>query len=140
MSGGKRILNVSRLCPSIRLLMLLLGIASVPSAGLEALQRPHCAQHEPAAHHERHITAPVAVAHAQDQQAWTHRHDHNCPHCPVSECARVSPCASSSTTAVAPSRAVVEDLHGHRVMIDLLRQLAHSADSTPPTPPPQLIA
>jgi hypothetical protein len=119
--------------------MLLLGIGSVPSVGVDALKRPHCAQHELAGQHEHHI-ASSAIVSAQDQQAWTHRQDHSCPHCPASECARASPCSGFSTTAVAPARAVVADLRGHRVTVDLDRQLVHSAVSTPSTPPPQLIS
>jgi len=120
--------------------MLLLGIGSVPSLGVDAVQRPHCAQHERAGQHERHVASSVTAVSAQDQQAWTHSQKHSCPHCPASECARVSPCSGSSTTAVSPSRTVVADLLGHRVTVDLDRQLVHSAVSTPPTPPPQLIA
>jgi hypothetical protein len=124
----------------VRLAMLVLGITSVPSVGLEAMQRPHCAQHEMAAQHERHMASEATLAHGHDAQAWTQRHDHGCPHCPASECARISPCTGSSTTAVTPSRAVIADLHGRRVAVDLDRQLAHSTFSTPDTPPPQLIA
>lgn len=140
MSARKRILKVPRPRLSVGLLMLLLGIVSMPSIGLKAIERPHCAQHEQAGRHERHLASLVIVAHAQGQPAWTQAHDHGCPHCPASECARVAPCTGSTTTAVAPSRAVVEDLDAHRVAVDLTRQLAHSAVSPPATPPPQLIA
>jgi hypothetical protein len=138
MSGS--CLNVPRLSRTIRLLMLLLGIGSVPSVGVDALKRPHSAQHESAGQHERHIASTATIVSGQDQQAWTDRQERSCTHCPASECARVSPCSGSATTAVPPSRAVVADPHGHRVTIDLFRQLAHSAVSTPLTSPPQLIA
>jgi hypothetical protein len=121
------------------LLMLLLGIAGVPSTASAALQRPHCAQHEQGRQHDRPRASSTTVAPAEGQLTWTTHQGHECPHCPASECARVSPCAGT-LTAVAPARTSIADPQGHRVVIDRLRQLARSAISTPPTPPPQLIA
>jgi hypothetical protein len=120
----------------LRLLMLALGIVATPSVGVEALQAPHCPQHERAGQH----AASSSMAHEHDLQSWSQRHDHGCAHCPASECARVSPCTGSSSTAVPPSCATVDDLRSHRVAVDLARRQAHSAVSSPDTPPPQLIA
>jgi hypothetical protein len=120
----------------LRLLMLALGIVATPSVGVEALQAPHCPQHERAGQH----AASSSMAHEHDLQSWSQRHDHGCAHCPASECARVSPCTGSSSTAVPPSRATVDDLRSHRVAVDLARRQAPSAVSSPDTPPPQLIA
>jgi hypothetical protein len=130
---------VPRLSRMMGLLMLLLGIAGVPSTGLAALQRPHCAQHELTRQHDRRTASSTNVAQAQGQITWTNHQGHECPHCPASECARVSPCAGTPT-AVAPTRTSIADPQGHRVVIDRLRQLARSAIPAPPTPPPQLIA
>jgi hypothetical protein len=121
------------------LLMLLLGIAGVPSTASAALQRPHYAQHEQTGQHDRPTASSTIVAQAQGQIAWTNHQGHECPHCPAFECARVSPCAGS-LTAIAPSCKAIADPQGHRVVIDRLRQVARSAVPAPPSPPPQLIA
>jgi hypothetical protein len=125
---------------TIKLVMLLLGIASVPGVGVAALERPHCGQYELAGHHEPRVTSPAAIAHHQIQQTWTPRHAHECPHCPASECARVSACTGSSITAVAPTCVAVADTYGRGVTTVRLRHFAHSAVCTPPTPPPQVLA
>jgi hypothetical protein len=124
----------------VRLVMLVLGVVATPSVGMEAMRRPHCARHELAAQHAGHAAASSTTAQGPDTQAWMPRHDHGCAHCPASECARVSPCTGSSSTAVAPSRAVVESLDSHRVAVYPARHQVHSASSPPDTPPPQLIA
>ena len=125
---------------AFRLLMLILGIAGVPSVGPQALQRPHCAQHEMALHRMVNTAATLPVKRAQDAQAWTEGHDHDCPHCPASDCASLSPCAGSSTTAIATASAAVAKICGHRVAIYLARERPFSATTPPDTPPPQLIA
>jgi hypothetical protein len=125
---------------AVRLLMLVLGIVATPSVGMGTMQRPHCAQHEPAARHLQHLAPASSMGQGRDVQAWTQSRDHGCPHCPASECAGVSPCAGSSSSAIAPACAVVESFDGHRVPVDLTRPHVHSATSPPDTPPPQLIA
>jgi hypothetical protein len=125
---------------AVQLLMLVLGVVATPSVGLDAMQRPHCAQHELAVGLRAQRGAPAPVAHGPSQAAWAQQHDHGCHHCPASECARVSPCAGPVTIALVPSRAVVYDLQSHRVALDLDRQQARSAVSPPEPPPPQLIA
>src|SRR5215213_5507807 len=137
MNGSKQ--NVPRLSRMMRLLMLLLGIAGVPSTGLAALQRPHCARHEATCQHGRPTASSAIVAQAHGQITWSSHQGHDCPHCPASECARVSPCAGAST-AVASSGTALTAPRGHRVVIDGLRRLARSAIPAPPTPPPQRIA
>ena len=140
MNCSERYPQVPRVGRTIKLLMLLLGIASVPGVGVADLQRPHCGQYELGGHHEPRSTSPSAVAHHQIEQTWTPRHTHECPHCPASGCARVSACAGSSSTAVAPTRVAVADIYGHGVTADRLRQFVHSVVSRPPTPPPQVLA
>jgi hypothetical protein len=132
--------SASRPARAVRSLMLALGIVATPSVGTEAMQRPHCAQHDLAARHLQHATASSRLGHGHDEQAWTQRHDHGCPHCPASECARVSPCTGSSSNAVAPSCAVAKGLDSHGVPVDLTRLHLQSASSPPGTPPPQVIA
>ena len=121
------------------MLMLALSIISVPSTGLKASQRPHCAQHELAAHHQSYGALENAAVHGHGQQAWE-QEQHQCPHCPASECGRASTCTGSSSTAITPTRAVPTDSYVHRVAVDLGLQLPRSSSSPPDTPPPQLIA
>jgi hypothetical protein len=119
--------------------MLIIGIASVPGLGPEALQRPHCVQHRAAALHSGHLAALQNAA-GRESPAWTKAATHNCPHCPASECARVAPCASSSLTALSPTSIAVTHLQGSRTTIRLDGDQASSVPSSPDTPPPQLIA
>lgn len=132
--------RASRAARAVRLLMLLLGLVTTPSIGLEAMQRPHCAQHELAEQHNHQLAGSATVPRGHAPEAWIQRHDHGCPHCPASECARVSPCTGATANALVPSRTAGLILQGHRVALDLGRRRAHSAVSPPDTPPPQLIA
>ena len=125
---------------AVRFLMLVLGIVATPGAGLEALQRPHCAQHELGSRHDNHQAALTLVARVHAPAGWTQQHDHSCPHCPASECARVAPCAGSALTALKSSGAVTYSVQDHRVGLDLDDQHVHSAVSPPDTRPPQLIS
>ena len=126
--------RTSSLARIIRLLMLALGIISVPSVGPSALQGPHCAQHGASMIHAAHGLPSSG-------RAWTRASSpHECPHCPAAECAQVAPCAGSATTALTPTRALFADLRGHRAAVDLKVQRALSATSPPDTPPPQSIA
>jgi hypothetical protein len=124
----------------IRLLMMVIGIASVPSVGPEALQRPHCVQHRAAAIHGGHLPASQQVAAGRESPSWTKAATHNCPHCPDSECARAARCASSPLTALSPTRVAVNQNRGSRTTVRLDRDHALSVPSSPETPPPQLIA
>ena len=111
--------------------MLILGVVSVPSDGVEALQRPHCARHGTAAMGGHHI------ARAHDAAAPS---SHTCPHCPASDCDRVAPCGNSTTTALSSVVADVHAVPGARVATRLARDQAESAHPPPDTPPPQPIA
>jgi hypothetical protein len=127
-----------RLAWTARILMLGLGILSTPSVGLWALQRPHCARHEMAG--PGHASEAGAIAHHGDLLIWSQTHDHQCPHCPASECGHAIPCAGASTTPSIPATAVMADFDAHRVALDHVREQASSATSPPDTPPPQLIS
>jgi hypothetical protein len=120
------------------LLMVILGIMSVPSLGMGAWQRPHCAQHGTAIHVGHGVASDRAPSHGAP--TWTRGTNHECSHCPASECAKVSPCASSTTTALSPKGIGMTGCPVHRVIIDLAGEQAASADFPPDTPPPQLIA
>lgn len=122
-----------------RSLMLVLAIASVPSIGLDALQRPHCVQHARSALHAGHTTATGQAPPGGPSPAWTTPATHDCPHCPASDCARLSPCAGSTTTALSPTAAGILGLYGQRVTVKIVRDRADSSNPPPDTPPPQPI-
>ena len=124
----------------LRALMLALAIVSVPSIGLDALQRPHCVKHGTSALHAGHAMAREHAQLAGESRAWSTPATHNCPHCPASECARVAPCTGSTTTAVSPPAMEMLGLYGHRVAVNVNRDRANSATPPHDTPPPQLIA
>ena len=123
-----------------RLLMFVLGIVATPSIGLASMRRPHCAQHEQTPSHDSQGIRSGGMADRPTGPIWTHRHYHECPHCPASECARTSPCTGTGTAAVRSATTVVTSLDGHRVARKVERERAHSALSPPGTPPPQPIA
>jgi hypothetical protein len=126
--------RVSRLS---RMLMLVLGVVSVPSIGPAAMQRPHCAQHVPSpgnhvAHSgDTHRAEPTLVA-------WESGTKHTCPHCPATECARIAPCTASSNAAISETSLIVPDPVSDRVGVRRVRVRPYSATHQPPTPPPQL--
>lgn len=123
-----------------RVVMLVLGILSVPSVGPAAMQRPHCAQHGPSARHQEahsgarhHMPAPVPAS-------WESATKHDCPHCPATECARVAPCTTSSTAAVSVPSLTVTQSGTNRVIPRRVQHQLYSRTHQPPTPPPQLIS
>ena len=124
----------------LRALMLVLATLSVPSSGLDALQRPHCVQHGTSALHVSHVMPREHAHPAGESRAWSTPATHDCPHCPASECARVSPCTGSTTTALSPAAVDVPGLYDHRVAVNLDCDRANSATPPHDTPPPQLIA
>jgi hypothetical protein len=139
MIADTRPARASRPRRMIKVMMLLLGIVAAPSVGLQAVQRPHCVQHGAMVAHGGHgSTAEHATS--AGTPAWSRAHSHECAHCPASECARVTPCTSSTPTALSPVGLAVIGLLGHRVPLDAIREQAASAYSLLDTPPPQLIA
>jgi len=121
-----------------RLAMLMLGVLSVPSIGPAAMQRPHCAQHGPSA----------AQAHSGDghhmpgssSTSWESATQHDCPHCPAAECARIAPCTTSSSAAVSATSHAVTQSATDRAAPRRVQPHLHSTTHQPPTPPPQLIS
>ena len=127
-------------CMMVRVLMLFLGVVGVPSTGLAAMQRPHCAQHDPSAEHQGPHSGTHQAPASTDSASWDSGTQHECPHCPASECARVAPCTVSSNAAVSEASATVPDPVADRVGVRRMRVHPYSATHQPPTPPPQLIS
>jgi len=122
-----------------RMLMLVLGVLSVPSIGPAAMQRPHCAQHVRSPGHQvphsgdTHQAGPALVS-------WESATEHACPHCPATDCARIAPCTASSNAAISEASLTVPDPVSDRVGVRRVRVHPYSATHQPPTPPPQLIS
>lgn len=124
-----------------RMLMLVLGVLSVPSVGPAAMQRPHCAQHDPSAIDPKAHTGDThRVPEPTNSTSWEGGTDHNCPHCPATECARVAPCTSSSNSAILEASLTVCDLTTDHVRVRRVPVHPYSSTQQPPTPPPQLIS
>jgi len=118
-----------------RMLMLVVGVVSVPSVGPAAMQRPHCAQHDPAAQHRGGHQMPDP-----GRTSWEGATKHDCPHCPATECARIAPCTASSNAAVSPASLAVTVSAPQRNLFRPVQHELHSKTHQPPTPPPQLIS
>ncbi len=71
-----------------RMSMLVLGVLSVPSVGPAAMQRPPWAQHDPSAVHQGAHSGTHQVRASIDSASWDNGTQHECPHCPATECAR----------------------------------------------------
>ena len=125
---------------TLRVLMLVLTIVSVPSVGLDALQRPHCVQHDASAVHAGHAISLQHTSSAARSRRWTRPSTHECPHCPASECSWVSPCTGSTSTALSPTAVDMLSHFTHRVGVKSVRERADSAIPSTDTPPPQAIA
>lgn len=123
-----------------RALMLVLGILSVPSVGPAAMQRPHSTQHERSGIHGDGHSGMHQVPEPTHSTSWDGATQHECPHCPVTECARVSPCSASSNAAISEASLTVSDPDSDRVSGRRVRVHPYSATHQPPTPPPQLIS
>lgn len=123
-----------------RMSMLVLGVLSVPSVGPAAMQRPHCAQHDPSAVHQGAHSGTHQVPASNDATSWDSATQHECPHCPATECARVAPCTVASNAAISEVSVTVPNLVADLVGVRRMRVHPHSAAHQPPTPPPQLIS
>ena len=123
-----------------RVLMLVLGVLSVPSVGPGAMQRPHCAQHDSSALHQNGHSGDGQQVPAPRPTSWDGVTDHNCPHCPATECARVAPCTTSSNAAVSGTSLEVSQSVTHRATLPRVQHHLYSIIHRPLTPPPQLIS
>jgi hypothetical protein len=124
-----------------RILMLVLSVLAVPSLGPAAMQRPHCAQHETgAAEQTAHARGTHQMPEAGSSTSWESPRQHECPHCPPTECAHLAPCTTSPTaTIIEASRAVIP-LAVDRDPLPRLLVQPGSIHHEPPTPPPQPIS
>jgi hypothetical protein len=123
-----------------RILMLVLGILSVPSVGPTAMQRPHCAQHESSAMHPEAHSGTHQMPASTDSTFWDSATQHECPHCPATECARVAPCTTSSNAAISATPLAVTQSTTRRAVLRRVGHHLYSTTHQPPTPPPQLIS
>ena len=129
-----------RLSHITRVVMLVLGVFSVPSVGSAAMQRPHCAQHAPSAIHQQAHAGDGQQMPAPRSTSWESATEHDCPHCPATECARVAPCATSSNAAITAMSLAVTQSATHRAVLRRVQHRLYSRTHQPPTPPPQLIS
>ena len=121
--------------------MLVLGVVSVPSVGLGAMQRPHCEQNDGAAGERTSHAGPQhQMPEPSSPTSWESGSQHDCPHCPPAECSQVAPCATSPTPTIIEASGTIIPL---TVASDGVAKLPIQPGSTshePPTPPPQLIS
>ena len=123
-----------------RVVMLVLGVLSVPSVGPAAMQRPHCARHEPSAMHQEAHSGDGQQMPESRSTSWGSPTRHDCPHCPATECARVAPCTTSSNAAISVTSLPVTQPATHRANLRRVQHRLYSTTHQPPTPPPQLIS
>jgi hypothetical protein len=115
--------------------MVLVALLSV-SAGFAwapPILGSHCA---------RHSSAPSSLfAHANhDAEGWAQGSEHDCPHCPPSECSRVVPCAPSGSVAAAEASTPIADRAPQPLILTRHNRQYSTIAVQPPTPPPQSIA
>ena len=123
-----------------RILMLVLGVLAVPSLGPAAMQRPHCAQHDTAGEHTAHAGGPQQLSEPGASLSWRSSSQHECAHCPPTECAQVAACTTSTTATIIEVSGAVISLAIDRVTLPRLLVQPASTNHEPPTPPPQLIS
>jgi hypothetical protein len=140
MSRGTHTLLAWPMGQFTRMLMLVLGILSVPSVGPAAMQRPHCTRHDTSAIHRVAHSGPHQVPESPHSTSWNSTTQHECPHCPARDCARVAPCTTSSNATISETALTVADPVSDRLSVRRVRVHPHSATHQPPTPPPQLIS
>lgn len=132
--------NALRMSQITRVLMLGLGILSVPSVGPAAMQRPHCARHNPSAIHQVAHSGGGHQMADPGPKSWETATKHDCPHCSATECAWVAPCTTSSNAAVSATSPAVTQSATDRATPRRVQPHLYSTTHQPPTPPPQLIA
>jgi hypothetical protein len=122
-----------------RLVMLVLSLFGLPGLTVSAHQATHCRDGMAAGHSSQaaisghHASGPVT-------SRWTTNSNHECPHCPPSECIRTAACGGTATLALSASGHLVKTLPTHGVIPVRGADRATSANSPPDTPPPQSIS
>ena len=117
-----------------RLLATVVVVLSALGAWTVQLQS-HCASHAAAAH-----DAPAHQSKHPAEAAWMGPAEHDCAHCPPTECSRLAPCAASASVALGASVAPIVALRAHTLHLpDRFDPQPFSAVQ-PPTPPPQVVS
>lgn len=124
--------------PLVRVMMLALGVLAMPSAGQVLLYNPHCAPHNDSIQ-PVHDGGMHGMA-SQPTPMWQSASPHQCPHCPASECARIPPCSSGSSSLIAATAPVSATVSAGRRWVRPFDDSAHSVLQQPPTPPPLLVS
>ena len=98
---------------------------------------PHCASHS--------VQPQAAVPHGDSHSeaaatTWTNAAQHECPHCPPTECSSMAPCAAPASAALSASEMAVADLGAHRVPLPARDEPQPFPPNQPLTPPPQAIS
>ena len=132
----------ARICTrrSTRILMLVLGVLAVPSLGPAAMQRSHCAQHDTTGEHTAHAGGSHQMPEPGSSSSWEPSSQHECAHCPPTECAQVAACTTSTTATIIEVSGAVISLAVDRVRLPRLLVQPASTNHEPPTPPPQPIS
>src|SRR5215207_10091115 len=121
-----------------RLVMVVLLATSTTISWASPILGSHCDSHTRAAHSSsapvEHDSGPLATP------SWTQGSNHDCPHCPPSDCSRLAPCATSGSVAAAEPSTPIADLPPHSVTPTTYNRQHPSTLVQPPTPPPQLVA
>lgn len=125
----RTILLVSRW---VLLLVGLLGGLNIPSAVAQ-----HCERHS--AHN---LHAGMAELHGASQlmTGWRPVSHADCPHCPPTECAQLSPCASTMVLGVLVVAHLINPPPAERSSLSPRTRVLRSTTRQPLTPPPQEIA
>jgi hypothetical protein len=121
-----------------RLVLVALLSVSASFAWASPILGSHCARHSLApsssSAHAEHDSGPLATP------SWTQGSQHDCSHCPPSDCSRVTPCAATGSVAAVEASTSIADLPPHPVTLPPYSRQYPSIAVQPPTPPPQLIA
>jgi hypothetical protein len=123
-----------------KLFVVIVGLATGLNAVAAAGQGGHCARHGAS---QLHVVQPGGghqEGHHATGAAWERPHHTDCPHCPATECARVAPCATSSSSALLPSSFELGVSLAHAVEVQPTLGALHSTSHRPQTPPPQSVA
>ena len=123
---------------AISLLLLIAAILSTP-LGWGIAGTSHCAQHGASPMHG--VRSGTGHLGSQYMDATWSRPSHtDCPHCPASECAILSPCATSTMVVRVTQPPHLVWFEAHSSSFLPAHEPVRSATHQPPTPPPQLIA
>jgi hypothetical protein len=122
---------VPRRGPLARLVLVALLSVSISIAWAAPVLGSQCDRHA-ASHTTRHLELASTVSWAQGTQ-------HECSHCPPSECSRAVPCAATSSIALGQATRLVAEFPAKRTTMNQQKVHPRSTSQEPPTPPPQRV-